>query len=489
MKKTITTLTLIPVLLVLLLAGCTLDAPDSPLGLEAPAGTEIFANYVSLGNSLTAGFMDGGLMMTGQLNSYPRLIAMQMGLDVSPYNTGFSQPYIAFPGVGSSTPSDPANAAGVLFFNGSGVAIVGETAQTAVPGLLVAAAQPTPYHNLGVPGATLHDVMNAYDAYTSTPVGNSFFNFINRESLFGNVEMPATSVSPAYQSASMFAQAVAKGPSLATVWIGNNDVLGAAMNADIATRPPTNVATFQTEYTALLQTLAGGLVQRTGFPATIVTANIPSITSIPYFIPRATFETAIGTALPDAAYAEADVAYVTFPTLSWIQNPDNTGLQIPAGGPGNGGAGTLSTSEATTIAAAVAGYNQIIAGVTAAVNASGYASCGMVDANTLMSTVTTDYGATAATHFMFLVGSMGVDAAADATLFSLDGIHPNNRGYGVIANAFLAKISELTGEDLDPVDLGTLSWDPTYGQTLDAAAPGMPRLDPDAAEVMGGIFR
>ena len=384
MKKTIAILTLLPVLLVLLVTGCSLDAPDSPAGLEAPEGTEIFANYVSIGNSLTAGFMDGGLIMNGQLGSYPRLIAMQLGLDASIGNSEFSQPYIAFPGIGSSTPSDPANVAGVLHFDGAGISIVGETAMTALEDILLVRTLPTPYHNLGVPGASLHDVMNAYDAMSSSPVGNSFFIFINRASLYGNVEMPATSVSPAYQSASMFAQAVAKGPSLITVWIGNNDVLGPAMNADIENYPPTDAATFQAEYTALLQTLAGGLVQRTGFPATIVTANIPSITSIPYFMTRGTFETAIGTALPDAMYVEESVQYVTFPTLAWIQDPANEGTPIPAGGPGNSGAGTLSSDETIAIEDAVDDYNTIISDVTAAVNASEYETAGMVDANDMM---------------------------------------------------------------------------------------------------------
>jgi GDSL-like Lipase/Acylhydrolase len=486
MKKTITTLTLIPVLLVLLVTGCTLDAPDSPLGLEAPEGTEIFANYVSIGNSLTAGFMDGGLIVNGQMGSYPRLIAMQMGLDASIGNSEFTQPYIAFPGVGSSTPSDPANAAGVLYFDGGGVAIVGETAQTAVPGLLMLSSLPTPYHNLGVPGATLHDVLNAYDAYSSTPIGNSFFNFINRESLFGNVEAPATSASPAFQSASMFGQTIAKGPSLVTVWIGNNDVLGAAMNADIATKPPTNGATFQAEYQAMLGTLAGGLLQRTGFPATIVTANIPSITSIPYFIPIATFEAIVGGPW-NGGYEEANVAYVTFPTLSWAV-PANADNAVPAGGTSS--VGTLSVDEAAIIQDSVDFYNGVIATVTAGVNASGLATCDMVDMNAVMASLAADYGATAGTHFVLLVQQgMSVEAAAQATMFSLDGIHPNNRGYGIAANAFLSKIEELTGVDLDPVDLGTLSWDPTYGQTLETSSSGMPRLDPDAAEVMGAIFR
>ena len=38
-------------------------------------GEADFSNYVALGNSLTAGYADGTIYLTGQLNSYPVLLA------------------------------------------------------------------------------------------------------------------------------------------------------------------------------------------------------------------------------------------------------------------------------------------------------------------------------------------------------------------------------------------------------------------------------
>ena len=75
MKKTITLITVLPVLLALLLAGCSPEDPDHPTNVTAPAGEQLFANYVAMGNSLTAGYMDSGLAESGQATSYPRLIA------------------------------------------------------------------------------------------------------------------------------------------------------------------------------------------------------------------------------------------------------------------------------------------------------------------------------------------------------------------------------------------------------------------------------
>ncbi len=487
MKKLFTLFAVLPILLALLLAGCSVDDPDSSTDLVAPEGEQLFNDYVSIGNSLTAGFMDGGLVENGQANSYPQMIAGVIGAPE------FTQPWVSFPGVGSTKDpvNHPADVAGVLYWNGMEPTVVDWTPASEVmdptSGFLKAIAQPTPYHNLGVPGATLHDVMNAVDATTSTPVGNSYFNFINRVSLFDNVSVPAVpDVSPAYETASMFGACVATGPKLLTCWIGNNDILGSAMaGTDLAVTDP---AVFQAEYSALIQTLAGGLVQRNGFASTIVLANIPSITSIPYFMDRTFVEApqevgGLGISWP-WGYEEADAQMLTFPSLAFLQNEANYGTPVPANL-------TLSAGEVTSIETAVATYNGIIDAVAAGVNASPYATCAVFDANTMLAEVTEEYPY-GRTHFMFLVmsGAFTVQEAAQATLFSLDGVHPNNRGYALVANGFLDVIEELTGTTLDRVDPSALTWDPTYGQAPQPGKAGqMGRITPEVAESMQSIFR
>src|ERR1700761_8251858 len=44
----------------------------------ATKGSADFTRYIAVGNSLTAGYADGGLYLAGQLNSYPSIIAKQM---------------------------------------------------------------------------------------------------------------------------------------------------------------------------------------------------------------------------------------------------------------------------------------------------------------------------------------------------------------------------------------------------------------------------
>jgi lysophospholipase L1-like esterase len=483
--------TALPILLMvgllLAMAGCSLEAPDDPSALNNPPGVEdAGARYVAVGNSLTAGFTDGGLIMSGQTYSYPNLIAGQLGLGSS----RFTQPYIASPGIGGVSGG---NVTGVLYFNGSGLAVLGTTPLADVQSvLLLAATQPTQYHNLGVPGAVLHDGMNAYSSTTATSYvlyqsPNPFFDFINRPTLFANKAVasgyptPGGLVPVTFQSTSQFYQAVAKGGALTTLWLGNNDVLGPATSGEpTAGFGPAGAATFQADYTALLAMLAGGLEQRNnGLKPTIVVANLPSVASTPYFIPRDQFEAAIGGGWP-GGYEEGrdNVVYVRFPTLTWVQS-HATDTAIPD-------EYTLDTGETADVNAATTTYNQIIAGVAANVHASGVARVGVMDANALLA------GRSQAekTHFLFLLGAgMTVEQAAATTLFSLDGIHPNSHGQGVMANAFIDVINGLDGTDLAHVDPAALPWDPTYGQSPATKSGALFGLDAQAAEAMDAIFR
>ena len=44
---------------------------------DASAGSADFSNYISVGNSLTAGYADGALYASGQENSFPSIMAQQ----------------------------------------------------------------------------------------------------------------------------------------------------------------------------------------------------------------------------------------------------------------------------------------------------------------------------------------------------------------------------------------------------------------------------
>ncbi|MCK9995672.1 MAG: hypothetical protein KAH56_05240 [Candidatus Krumholzibacteria bacterium] len=493
MKKLITSVTMLALLLALLLAGCSLDDPADPTGTVNPPGPgDASTPYVAIGNSLTAGYMESGLMKAGQANSFPMLLATQMGLN----KKTFTQPWVDAPGIGSTNVGE-GQIAGVLHYTGTTIAPLGITPGDQVMGLLLAVTQPTQYNNLAVPGATVHDAMNAFDQGSSQ--GNvPFFNFINRASLFGNTIVPPSGgppPTPGFATQSMFMQTISKGPALVTVWIGNNDALGGAFSGTptvgVNMTPP---AVFEGEFRALLHSLAGGLVKRNGFPPKIVVAYTLG-NDLPYFIPKALFEQVIGGAWPWGYEDGADVELVNFPTLSWVRNTDNQGSPIPgAASATNGGAATLTTTEVAIIVDTGAAYNASMETVVAEVNGSGMGKCAVFDVKEFVS----NWTAAQKTHFLFMMPPdrlptpEEITGAANMTLFSLDGIHPNNRGYGYIANGFIETINAAWPEDynIPEVNVDALSWDPTYGVPIGKMDTGTGQgLTPEAARAMGAIFR
>src|SRR5690348_16061476 len=77
------------VLLLVVAASCT-DKSAKVLGVVAP-NNDLFHHYVSIGNSITMGWMSDGVNDTTQKRSYAFLLAQQM-------QTRFAYPSFAIPG-------------------------------------------------------------------------------------------------------------------------------------------------------------------------------------------------------------------------------------------------------------------------------------------------------------------------------------------------------------------------------------------------------
>ncbi|RKZ11921.1 hypothetical protein DRQ50_12795 [bacterium] len=421
------------VLLALVVAGCSPSDPDkTQLNVTQPAGTAALTRYVAVGNSLTAGYMDSGLIMNGQMSSYPLQIALQLGYTVdSSSDEWFAQPLLAWPGVGTTSLDDPTYAAGVLHWTGTSIAVVDSTLRADVPTLMLAQTFPTPYTNLGVPGATTLDVTEALDHTTSQAPGNTYFDIILRNPDFGNVNM--------------IDQVIAQGPTLVSIWIGNNDVLGGATGGNPVlgenVTPPTFYAAMMD---GIVSSLLSGVEARFGYLPHIVVGNIPDIASIPFFIPKAVFDGIVGVEYPTD---EDDVALVVLPALAMVQGGFTDPLPSDK---------TLTADEVAVVNGAVEGYNSALAALATEYDFT------IADMNAALAGLVPPQN----THFLLLVGNgMPPDDAAAATLFSLDGVHPNNRGYTMAANVFIDAINtelELTGDDalVDVPDDEV--WNPEY---------------------------
>jgi lysophospholipase L1-like esterase len=212
------------------LAGCrsgeTLDSP----AVVDPS----FVRYVAMGNSITAGFESAGINDSTQQRAYPMLLAAAMG-------TSFTYPSLNMPGC-------PAP-----FDNNTLQHRVGGAAATDC-----AFRGPTPLtlNNVAVPG-------NA--------VGTLLSNFGGLPSAYDPLK---TIFLGGYTELQMMQKAE---PTFVTMWIGNNDVLGAL--TDLANAGDTNQITPVVQFDAQYDSVADEIAA-TGAKTALI--SVGNVTNIPF---------------------------------------------------------------------------------------------------------------------------------------------------------------------------------------------------------------
>ncbi|MGE5499926.1 MAG: SGNH/GDSL hydrolase family protein [Syntrophothermus sp.] len=418
--------------------GCKKDDATEP---ALNTGTANFSKFVTIGNSITAGYQSGSLFKSAQVYSYGNLIAAKVG-------TSFEQPYIADPGTagrmeltGLTSTGDP-----IIFYN----TVSGQPENTAYA---------APYNNLGVPGATLYDVLGATksaDCFAAINGGganaNPMFDLILRNS--------------ALNIGSQYKQAKALKATFVTLWIGNNDVLGYATSGGTSPAMPLPAANFTALYKATLDSLST-------LGAGVVVANIPNVTDIPFF-------TTIGPALlkkgyPKYVYAQGSDKQVRLMSLAnnYLTLKASALLTTSTGAPTGIGlspanpfpsAVVLDSAEVTTAVNAVNNFNASIATLAAA---KGFA---VVDINTFFS----NFKKADATGGTVVDGLVFKTDYISGGIFSLDGVHPSSRAQGLIANEFIRVINAKYGSNISSVKISTIT--PNFQKALPMTSFGIPVL-------------
>lgn len=472
-----------------LIVGCEDEAPPSP-GLGGVTVTK----YMAIGNSLTAGYQSNALYASGQMYSFPNLIATQLQAAGAGIGT-FEQP--TWPDPGNPDPL-------------TGKAARYELISLAGPvigprGLTVTAAAPSnastlmrPYDNLGLPGAPLAGFMDTTGTY------HGGFGAAIVRSAGGLPKSP-------YQ------QLVALNPDLVTFWLGANDVLGYATSGGVSPSAPTPAGTFNALYTQAIGAI------RTALPnAKILVGNIPDVKSVPFFTTvgpqlkanstlnivfvaggyfyyqkageagaatgRTRFSESVGQPLitlvggrvapmvgtatyaPWRALGGPYANYATAQSLG-IDSTQPFGLH-PANPFPN--AYVLDSLEQTIAAAAVANFNQTIATVAAANGAK------LVDFNGFFNDV--------ASHGVVVAGQTMTTAYITGGLFSLDGVHPSSRGYGVVANKWIEVLNREFGASVPAVDVPSIPGILATGYGV-AEVTGYPSVDPGLLDSFRKLFR
>lgn len=488
------------VLAVVALAACSGGGsssytPANSTAPPAPQGGAILSRIVGVGDSLTAGeqangtmgvsytgnpnsALPGGLVPATQTNGffalfYEQATGMTVAQMASPATSVL--PLISAPGNGQelvvTAPPSPF-AATQLACSTFNLGMYVPSAVTTVR------ANPTtvPF-DLGVPGLTMHEALTmsqpitgapqaavgttcpGYPTLPGDPTSGAFQTLVGAESstfypVLGNFN-GLTGVQPV----SEISAAQSLHPTLATVWLGANDVIkfsGSAGQAPVDT--PTQM---QSDLTTIIQRLqAGG--------AKVVVANLPDILSTPqYFQGGAALATSfntlsggaisipVGTLVASNIQTKYGVSSAGYLTLSGFLSA----LAQVAGGnvspvldPTTAGSGIGAAYLPDAFAAEVQGlntaYNASIAAAAAATNTP------LVDVHAIfvgIKTGTGPYAALAAVN-----PPKCCNLAYGGGLVSWDGLHPSNTGYALIANAWIATVNAAYGTTIPTINVAAV---------------------------------
>jgi hypothetical protein len=259
-------------LTVLLFSACTdssttgIDDPEFPDDEEPvtfTSGTADFSNYVAIGNSLTAGFMDAALYNESQEFSLGAILSAQLA---EAGGSGvYNQPDInSENGYNYTFSTDGGPAYGRLKLD----------TNTQVPILDISLPSPTingdpvefytgdvtQLNNFGVSGIRVGHLLTPDTAIPGTSAYNVYY------------ERFASSPG----SSTILDDAISANPTFFTLWIGNNDILGYALSGATNTNL-TSPADFQQSFSTVIQTL----MQQTDAKGLV--ATIPPIFEIPMF--------------------------------------------------------------------------------------------------------------------------------------------------------------------------------------------------------------
>jgi len=346
------------------------------------------SRLVVVGDSLSAGFQNGSLLDSQQPHGYASLIAQQAEVDLP-------LPLIAPPGIPNVL---------VLVSAGPPPVIV------RAPGASTGRDNPLlQARNLAVPGQTVQDALNKRPSF---PIRSLTDLELGLPGLLGGI------------SRSQVEWAEALAPTTIVLWIGNNDALGAALAADPAFLTP--VPAFEAAYGEVIDRLSA-----TG--ATLVVANIPDVTAVPFLTPAEAVAALIGLPLPviGPVLGIGPGDFVTpdaFPLIQAI-------LANPSLGPLPGNV-VLNAGEVATIRAAIEAYNAFIAAKAQEKGAA------LVDIHELLNDIQSRG---------LVVGGQRLTTSFLGGIFSLDGIHPTNTGYAVIANQFIEALNRAFDAEIAPL--------------------------------------
>lgn len=370
----------------------------------------LFKTYVSIGNSITAGWQSDGINDSTQRQSYAVLFAQAV-------NTPFRIPLLNRPGC--PPPIDtflPQHRVG------------GGTAVTCA--LRTPASTPGPLNNVAVPGATSLSPTGSVVG-PDTLVENALTTFI----LGGETQ----------------AQRAAEAqPTFVSVWIGNNDVLNASLSGVLPATPGfsngvTSITKFTSNYTSLIKALKAIPSIRGG-----VLIGVINTTNVPLLFPaRLLYDPAVKGAFDQVAGATTTIDPTTCPPSTTVllnfqlagairahlHPPTIFCEPLPSPFFPVGDVYVLDEAEQAAVGDTVAKYNELI---QAEADSLGFA---YVDPNPALVALKT-------AGLIPLFPDLTQPTAAFGAYFTLDGVHPSATAHIAIVNVIIDAVNAKYGTNI-----------------------------------------
>jgi lysophospholipase L1-like esterase len=387
-------------LAVLSAAACN----DQALQPYVPEAGELFARYVAMGNSITAGFESGGINDSTQQHSYAVLLAEAFGLEIG---ETFSYPSLAMPGC-------PPPLTNVF------------TQTRVAPGLCFTRSADVPpfLNNVAVPGAAVLDLISNLAPESSPNALTTFF-------LGGRTQVQA---------------AREIDPTFVTIWIGNNDILGALFAADAGGAASILSTTeFADRYSAMMDSVdALGTVRGGVLIGVVQVLFAPYATSGPAWAAAAESMPSLTVAdncldmvaIPGSAYTAVPLVPFHVGAPLFAAAAEGTPTTVDCSGPE-----AITADEAANMFTTVAAYNVAIAEEA---EARGWV---FWDPNELLSQVLDD-PAQIRPFPAFDPADPQHESAPFGTALSLDGIHPSAAAHALIAQALGDAIDDHYGANV-----------------------------------------
>lgn len=316
-------------------------------------------------------------------------------------------------------------------------------------------------YDLGIPGQTVHEALFMNGAIgTCNPVPAAFValnSLVNGESQNFWPVLAGFGKGTTQVNAAVHLHA-----KLATVWLGSNDLLKIAFSNGQA--PVTSPASMQSDTAQIIKNLQGA-------GSKVAVANLVDVMGAAVFVPQPAYQATLQAFIANAILlANPGLTYAQAYALAAAPAAEYAGAEIAQTGVGANGYFTINAVFETLAAAAASPP-----GPPPVLTTGDYVS----DAVALeVKTLNTQYNnaiASAASangaalvdmHAAFVAietaGGLPVNPPYCCTLqygggfFSLDGIHPSNTGYAVLANIFIDQIDKSYGYSIPEVSVATV---------------------------------